>query len=106
MNLRHRVAIQSLVPVQDDTTGNITDTWSTFATVWAEIRPLNAREFIAAAAAQSKVTEMVTIRYIAGVKQSMRILHRAQILNVEGVLPDQKSGIEYLTLPVSEVQSG
>ena len=104
--LRHRVVIQSMAETQDPNTGIITSGWATFATVWAEVRPLSAREFVAAAAAQSKVTAMIKIPYLAGVKPSMRIVDGAGVYNVEGVLPDPKSGIEYLTLPASQVISG
>lgn len=105
--LRHRVTIESLVPVKDGTTGVITDTWEEFAAnVPAEVKPLSVREFISGAANQSKVTTMVVIRYMAGIKPSMRLLHGDHVFNIEGHLPDPKSGTEYLTLPCSEVQSG
>ena len=32
----------------------------------------------------------------------MRILHRGKIYNIEGVLPDDESGLQWLTLPYSE----
>jgi SPP1 family predicted phage head-tail adaptor len=104
--LRHEVEIQSLVPVQDGTTGEITETWETFAVVWGEVRPASVREFIAAGISESTVTAQVTIRYRPDIKASMRVLHGAQVFNIEGALPDPKSGVEYLTLPCSEVQSG
>lgn len=105
--LRHFVTIEELVPVQDAGTGVITEDWVVFqANVPAEVHPSSVREFVAADAEQSKATGWVRIRYVAGVKQSMRILHGDQVFNILGVLPDPKSGREYLTLPVSEVQSG
>jgi SPP1 family predicted phage head-tail adaptor len=104
--LSHSVQIQSLVSAQDAGTGIITESWDTFATVWAEVRPLSAREFIAAAASQSKVTATVKIRYLADIKPSMRVVDGADIYQVEGVLPDPKSGREYLTLPVSQILTG
>lgn len=104
--LNHEVTIQSLVPSQDAVTGAITEVWENFAIVWANIRPSSAREFIAAAISNSKVIAVVTIRYRPGMKPSMRILHRNHTYQIEGVLGDQKSGLEYLTLPVSEVQDG
>jgi SPP1 family predicted phage head-tail adaptor len=105
-DLRHQVILQSLVPVQNETTGIITDTWVTFATGWAEFHPASVREFVAAGIVQSKIMGAFVIRYRAGVKASMRILHGAGIYNVEGVLADPKRGTEYLTLPVSEVLNG
>lgn len=104
--LRHQVVIQRLVPVQDETTGEITETWEDFATEWAEVRPASVREFIAANIEESEITAKVLIRYRPGIKASMHIIHGSQVFNIEGVLSDPKSGIEYLTLPVSEVQSG
>jgi SPP1 family predicted phage head-tail adaptor len=104
--LRHDIEIQSLVPVQDGTTGEITDTWQTFATVKAEVRPATVREMMAANISQSKATGKVVVRYVPGVKASMRILFRDRALNIEGVYGDSKSGIEYQTFDVSEVRSG
>lgn len=104
--LRHLITIQNMDFPQDGTTGVVTPTPSTFAQVWAEVRPSSAREFIAAGISGSKVVTAVKIRYLPGVKASMRIVHGDQTLNIEGVLPDPKSGREWLLLPCSEVQHG
>lgn len=104
--LRHRVTIQQYTHAKDLDSGEWVKHWADYATVWAEIVPLSAREFIAAQATQSKVTGRVTIRYLEGVDASMRILHTVKgttkIYNIEGVLTDPGSGLEYMTLPVSE----
>lgn len=52
--LRHRVTIQEPVIVQNPETGAVNKTWRDVATVWAEVSPLSAREFIAAQASQGK----------------------------------------------------
>lgn len=105
--LRHEVTIQSLVPVQDTTTGAISDTWTVFASgVRAEIRAATLREFIAAGADMAQLTGVITIRYLAGVKPSMRILHGDRIYNIKGALQDPKSGREYMVLPVTEIIAG
>jgi SPP1 family predicted phage head-tail adaptor len=103
--LRHRIAIQSRVNVQDPVTGEITPTWTTVAgmeSVPAAIEPLSARDFIAAQAAQSEIVARITIRYRDGLNASMRILHKGKIYNPAGWLPDADSGLEYLTAPVSQ----
>jgi len=78
----------------------------TWVEVWgkvpASVEPFSAREFIAAAATQNEVTARIGIRKRAGVDPTMRIIHRGKIYNIEGVLPDPKSGLDYLTLPCSE----
>jgi SPP1 family predicted phage head-tail adaptor len=97
--LRHRVVIQSRTQTQDENTGAVTIGWTDFATVWASIEPLSAREFIQSSAVQSDITARVVIRYLSGVDATMRILHRDAIYNIRGVLSDKVSGLEYLTLP-------
>jgi len=104
--LRHRVTLQSLVPMQDPLTGVVTNAWTAFATVWASVEPLSAREFLQASALSSQVVARIRIRYLAGVMPSMRIIHGERTYNIEGVLPDAASGTEYLTLPVSEIVNG
>lgn len=99
--LRHRVTLQKTVTTRDPDTGDTIRTWVDVATVWASVEPLSAREFIASAAMQSKVTARIVIRHRA-VDHRMRILHRGKIYNIEGVLADPNSGLEYVTLACSE----
>jgi SPP1 family predicted phage head-tail adaptor len=99
--LRHRVVIQVPAQTQDPQTGEIVNAWVDFATVWASVEPLSVREFIAAQAGQSEITARVVVRYLPGVLPTMRVLHRGAIYAIQGALPDAKSGLEYLTLPVS-----
>jgi len=98
--LRHRVVIEEQVTTKNSFGENDTY-WAHFATVWASIEPLSAREFIAAQQVQSKVSARITIRHRPGLKASMRILHGSTVFNIEGMLSDPVSGLEYLTLPVS-----
>lgn len=100
--LRHRVLIQQPTQVQDMVSGEEVPGWADVASVWASVEPLSAREFIAAQAGQSEITARVVIRHRADIDATMRILYRGQVYNIHGVLADPKSGLEYLTLPVSE----
>lgn len=99
--LRHRVTLQRYEQTRDEM-GGVVETWADVATVWASIEPLSAREFIAAQSAQSQVSARIVIRYREGITAAMRILHNGRVYNIEGVLPDPRSGREYLTLPCSE----
>ncbi len=83
-------------------TGEVTQQWVEVAKVWASIEPLSAREFIAASTVQSSISSRIVIRYRVGIVPTMRIVHMDKIYNIEGVLADTGSGLEYLTLPVSE----
>lgn len=105
--LRHRVRLQNLTTVVDPNTGYRTNEWVDDAPqppagLPAEVVPLSGREFLAAAAQQSKVSVRITIRYRPGVNHRQRLLHGGQILNIEAVLPDNRSGREWLTLMCSE----
>ncbi|RYE50993.1 MAG: head-tail adaptor protein [Rhizobiaceae bacterium] len=100
--LRHHVTIQRAEFSQDPVTGEITPSWVEVAKVWAAIEPLSAREFIAAAASQSEVAARIVIRYRPGITSTMRVLYRGKIYNIQGVLADMESGLDYLTLPCSE----
>lgn len=100
--LRHRVIVEAPTYSQDQQTGERTTTWQAFASdVPAAIEPLSAREFIAAQSMQSKVTARIVIRKLEGIRADMRIKHRGVIYNIEGILADPESGLEYMTLPVS-----
>lgn len=108
--LRHKITIQRLEDVEDsagevqDSNGDPVQEWVDVATVWAAIEPVSGREFIAAQAEQSKVIARIVIRYRNDIDAAMRLFHAYKQLyyNIEAVLPDKESGLEYLTLLVSE----
>lgn len=111
--LRHYVTIEHKVNVldsggnvvQNPQTGEIETEWLPLATtpnVWAEIRPLSAREFIAAQQTQSQVNCMLTIEYRSDLDASMRIVDEfGTIYNPAGLIPDPVSNREWLTIPAS-----
>lgn len=81
--------------------------WENFHECWAAIEPLSAREFIQSQAAQSQVSGKIVIRHVDGINAGMRILHtpigRATVVyNIHGLLTDKDSGLEYITIPVSQ----
>lgn len=98
--LNHRVRLESLETVQDSS-GDPVEEWTHAGDVWAEVAPVSAKEFVSSAAMQSKVVARITIRYRSDIQANWRIQFRGRYYNIEGVLPDVVSGLEYLTLPVS-----
>lgn len=100
--LRHRISIQKPKNTQDPATGNIVTRWIDVATdVPAAIEPLSVREFIASQQMQSEISTRIVIRFREGLTADMRILHKTQIYNPQGWLPDPDSGLEYLTATCS-----
>lgn len=98
--LRHRVLIQQQVTTRDSD-GIEQTAWVDVATVWASVEPLSAREFIQSGQTQAAVTARITMRYREGMLPTMRLVHRGEIFNIAGLLPDKVSGLEYITIPVS-----
>ena len=94
--LNRRCQLQS--PSQSvDELGQPIPGWTDVATVWASIRHLSGVESIKADAAVSTVRASIRIRWRPGLNAGMRVVHDAQVYNVEAVLPDA-GGREYVDL--------
>lgn len=112
--LRHRISLQRRAALldsngdvqQDPNTGEAFYVWSELAELWAAIEPLSGREFIQSQATQSKVTGRMVIRYYVNINAGMRIVHsnglNTRTYNIEAILPDKESGLEYMTILTSE----
>lgn len=90
--LDRRITIQAAAAGQD-AFGAPSTTWTVVATVWAELKDLTGREFLAAAAVQNVVQTKITIRYPGNavtVLPGMRVVHGADIYNIEAVLGQDK----------------
>ena len=83
--MKHRVALQSVAQASDGQ-GGFTDTWTTSATVWAAIEPLNGFEKLQAMQLASPVTHKVTIRYRAGVTTKDRLLYGSRVFHIKEVI--------------------
>lgn len=67
----------------------------------AEVVPLSGRDFIAAGEKQSEVTARIEIRWLPGVKDTMRVLFDGELYAIAAVLPDPTAR-KHLTLMVSK----
>lgn len=107
--LRDYLTFEDLRP-ETDTDGNVildsdglaTETWVDAFEVNTRmpvvLTPLSGRELIAAQSVQSKVTHRVVVRYRPGFNARFRARGGGLIYNIEAVINDPNSGIEYLTL--------
>lgn len=101
--LRHRVLIEDLQTTVD-TDGATVEEWVPLfggRLLPAEKLPLSGSERIAAAAVQSEVTTRFRLRYRRQVEARMRLDYRGEKFNIEAVVPDQESGITFMTLHCS-----
>lgn len=94
---RHRIDIERKVANGDGYT------WQPVVrNLPAEIKPLSAREFVGAGSqVLGQASARIEIRYRPGLDPTMRVRHGAVIYNILGVLEDDESGTEWITLPVS-----
>lgn len=79
--LSERIELQRATRT-DDGYGGYAETWATYATVWAQVRPLSGRERYHAQQIEAEASYRVTIRYRADVLDSDRIVWRGQNLNI------------------------
>ena len=70
--LRHRITLLKQVNEVNDYGASV-QSWRTVATVWAEVRPLSGREYFSAQQVQSEVTTQIWLRYIDGIKPTMKV---------------------------------
>lgn len=100
--LAHRVTIQNFT-ISRNSIGEEVKSWTDVATVWAEIRPLSARELINAKAAMAQVTKRITIRYRAGLLPSMRILHNGTVYQITEIIDANLAHVSLEFLCFAEV---
>lgn len=83
--LQHRIAIeQKTRGASDGAGGNVSETWTTFATVWAKLDPTTAREIVAADQVVHRLTHIVTIRARSDVTAAMRVNFKGRLLAILG----------------------
>jgi SPP1 family predicted phage head-tail adaptor len=90
--LSTRVTIQQPVTEQDES-GQLINKWLGVVTVWANLTDISGREFIASSALQTIVQTKITIRYRVGIVPAMRVVHQANIYNIEAVLRQDKASL-------------
>ncbi len=71
--LDQRITINQLAVARGQFGGH-DETWSAFASVWAQIIDMSGREIFQAHAMGSAATKLITIRYHAGVVPAMQVV--------------------------------
>jgi SPP1 family predicted phage head-tail adaptor len=86
-----QVEIQSLA-LTDDGSGGHTQVWTTYATVWAEIKPMTGAERYAAQQIQPGISHIVTALYRAGVEADDRVKYGTRYFRIAAVLNPRERG--------------
>ena len=99
--LRHRVTVQSVGSTVDDY-GDLSNSWSTDASVWASIEPASGSEQDIAGELSGVVTHKIKIRYRSGVTSNSRLVFDSRTFEIESVRNWQERNV-YLELLCKEV---
>lgn len=83
--MRERLVIEDLAKVKN-ATGGFEVTWSTFATVSAKVKPKHAKEQLIAQRIDSAEMYELTIRYLEGLEERMRIQWRGKTLQIKSLI--------------------
>lgn len=83
-DLRHFITIERYTETQDST-GQPTRAYGTYATVRASVEPLGGKELFAAQSVMPDASTRITMRYLAGVVEKMRVLFEGVYYNILNV---------------------
>lgn len=84
--LNKRVILQTVSQSSDGAGGSTTDTWADTATIWASITPSTGNEQFQADQLDSRVSQIVTIRYRSGVLTSQRLKFGTRTFSIQNIL--------------------
>lgn len=87
--LRHRITIQQMSRTTDGQ-GGWTESWADFATVWAKVKPMSAKERTFSQQIQENVTHKIVIRWLADVDSEMRISFEGRIFQIKGKIREDE----------------
>lgn len=85
--LNSRIVIQQKTN-QTDGEGISKGVWSEFTTIWAGKKPLNGREFFAAATENAENVVRYEVRYRTDIRADMRIIDQGRVLSITAVQED------------------
>ncbi len=92
--LRHRITIQEYKLIGRDEYNSPIMGWGDFATVWASVEPISGQEYWASSQVQAEVTHRIRVRYLSGVRPTMRVQFKERTFEVESIINWQERNID------------
>lgn len=89
--MRYRITIEDYI-VTTDKDGFQKEEWIPFTTVWADIVPVSSKEMTASSQSVLEVTSKIYIRYLKGLKSTMRVKCGDRIFEIASLLIDERNG--------------
>lgn len=87
--LNRKIVIQVQTATQDAGGQPLPDTWTTFASVWANIRFNSGYESIKGESVASIARASIRIRYREDITNKMRVTHNNITYEIKAVMPDE-----------------
>jgi len=106
--MRHRVVLQQPNPTVD-TFGQPVKGWSTVATVWASVEPLNGREYFTAQQINAETTVRIRLRYgseLASLSQDWRATFDGKIYDILSIIQPREINQEIILMCGEGVNNG
>ena len=92
---RNYVTIQTVTTTQGSD-GSSTESWATYISLWAKIKPLTGREYYSAQQTQAELTHNIFCRYTSGIVPNMRVLWGTRIFDIMEVVNVNERGEEII----------
>ena len=83
--LNDRITVQSCT-MKTNSLGESVPTWTDYATVWASVEGVSAREYLTSGQQNVYVSHRVVSRWLSGMTQAMRIIWRGRTLEIISLL--------------------
>lgn len=80
--LRHQITIQKPTIEKDELGQEKETVWSDHIKVWSDIKTLQGREYIAAAAVKAERTTRFIVRYTPEIDETMRIIYKGKVYTI------------------------
>jgi SPP1 family predicted phage head-tail adaptor len=97
-----KVQIQRQGSTQD-AAGQLSDMWTTQATVWASIKPVSGREYFNASGERAEVTHTIGILYGPTVAPRDRIVYGSRMFDIKSVINVDERNRELLLMCTEHV---
>ncbi len=100
-SLRNKINIEHAMNVKNSV-GEQTKTWSIFAEVYAEAKPIRSTERFVSQRLQTEVNFQFRVRFLSGIEHDMRVVYNERIFDIDSVLNVEERNKELIIL-ASEV---
>jgi len=87
--MRHRITFQYQQKAPN-AIGEPVTTWADWQTVWASIDPNTGKRYYQALQANAEVDGIIRVRYLNGVKPTMRVKYGSRIFKIVSILDVQE----------------